>query len=137
MKIIFKALALFMVLISPYALAQGVDEMWEISGTMEMEGMKVPLPVTRTCMKKDTPAEPPTQENCRISNVAVSGNKTSWKVNCDEPDKMEGSGEITKTTDKMEGTVRLSSADGNMTMHYSGRRVGACTAVAVPSVKKK
>jgi hypothetical protein len=109
------------------ALAQPAGESWEMSTTMQMQGMTMPMPPNRICLKTGEAAPPPAEKNCKTTNVTVSGNTTSFKVVCGPPEPMEGSGEMTRKGDRMEGRYIMKSKDGEMTMLMSGRKVGACT----------
>jgi hypothetical protein len=111
---------------SPLA-AQAAGEQWEYTGTMEMMGMKMPMPPTKMCQKPDEAKTPPVQSNCTVSDVKVQGNTTSFKMMCGPPERMEGSGTTTRTADRLETTYRMKSADGEMTYNMSGKKTGACT----------
>ncbi len=106
--------------------AQTTGEQWEYTGTMEMMGMKMPMPPTKMCQKPDAAQTPPMQSNCKVSDVQVQGNTTSFKILCGPPEPMEGSGKTTRTADRLETTYRMKSADGEMVYNMSGKKTGAC-----------
>ena len=106
--------------------AQSAGEMWEYTGTMEMMGMKMPLPPTKMCQKPDAAKTPPVQNNCKVSDVQVKGNTTSYKILCGPPEPMEGTGSSTTTADKIDFTYRLKSPDGEMVTNMSGKKTGTC-----------
>ena len=107
--------------------AQAAGEQWEYTGTMEMMGMKMPLPPAKMCQKPDAAQTPPVQNNCKVSDVQKQGNTTSFKILCGPPEPMEGSGKTTRTGDRLDFTYRLKSADGEMVTNMSGKKTGACT----------
>jgi hypothetical protein len=113
--------------VSAHAYAQAVGESWEYTGTMEMAGMKMPMPPTRACTSMGETSAPPVDPRCTVSDVKTSGNRTSFRVVCGPPDPMEGSGESTRTGDRIESRYRLKSSGGEMVMAFSGRKLGACT----------
>lgn len=113
------------------ATAKKGDE-WETTSQMSMEGMPMQMPVTKLkiCAAKDR-AEPPGSENpqgnCKNLNMKRSGEKVTWDVQCTDPD-MTGAGEIIYTgKDSYTGTVKFTSADGNMTVKLTGRKLGECS----------
>jgi hypothetical protein len=57
----------------------------------------------------------------------MDGPKATWKITCDPPHAMTGTGEITRDGDAAyTGAMKFASADGNLTMKLDGRRVGEC-----------
>jgi hypothetical protein len=120
------------VAITPLAHAKGSDELWEMTFKMEMEGMPMSMPAqtSKVCMEagKAESAVPKGDSDCRMSNVKHSGSKTSFRMDCTQPEKMTGTGEITRTRDRMSGTISLKGDETNMKQTFSGRRVGSCDA---------
>ena len=118
--------------IAQHAYAQGKDELWEMTNKMEMEGMPMAMPAQtgKVCVEagKSEAAVSPGDSDCRTSGVKRSGNKTSFRMECTKPEKMTGTGEITRTQDRMSGTISLKGDDMNMKQTFSGRRIGNCDA---------
>lgn len=113
--------------------------MWEITVRMDMPGMPGGMPpqVVKQCLtQKDT--ENPQKitqgsqgaDNCQISNYQLKGNTASWDMACKGAEEMTGSGTITFGGDSYTGTTRMTMKSGgqphNMTMQYSGKRIGDC-----------
>lgn len=73
----------------------------------------------------------PKQQDCRITDVRRSGNRTTFTMVCESKDKITGTGDIEADANAYRGTMRLQGTmDGrpvNMTQNFSGRRIGACT----------
>lgn len=124
-------------LINPASvLAAGNDELWEVSTKMDMPGMPMAMPAqtVKVCMKKGNEKDPnialPKNEgqDCKMSDVKVSGNKTSWTTKCTGDNPMTGSGEITAGNGSYAGKMNMHSGDGDMTMAYEGKRIGTCRA---------
>jgi len=113
------------------ALAQGADELWEITAKMTMDGMSMPATLARVCQKKSDNI-PPAEKDCKISDVRTSGNRTTWRVECTGTDPMSGVGEITKGNGTYRGTVKMKAKaaddDSTAVMEYSGKLVGNCRA---------
>lgn len=107
--------------------AQTAGESWEYTGSMEMAGMKMPIPPTRACALPSETGAPPVDPRCKIIDFKASGNKTTFQVVCGPPDPMQGSGESTRTGDRIDSRYRLKSSEGEVVMTLSGRKVGTCT----------
>jgi Protein of unknown function (DUF3617) len=112
---------------------QGADNLWEVSTTMVMEGMRMPGPPTQVCAKAgQSDSMMPMQGDCQITDRNTVGNRTTFRVTCTGKDAMSGTGEITTARDSYQGIMRLSAkTDGettNMTTEYSGKLIGKCTA---------
>ena len=113
------------------ALAAGDDESWEMSVKMDMPGMAMPAMKHTSCLPKGGAYKPdsgPKDKNCQMTDVKVSGNTTSWKMQCAGKEPMTGSGEMTRTADTMNGTMKMNMQGMQMTQVMSGRRVGNCDA---------
>jgi len=111
---------------------QGPDNVWEVTSTMTMEGMRVPGPPTQVCAKAGENAPPPMQNDCQITDHKTTGNRTTFRVTCTGKEPMSGTGEMTTGPNSYQGIMRLSAKmDGettNMTTEYSGSLIGKCTA---------
>ena len=107
--------------------AQTAGESWEYTGSMEMGGMKMPIPPTRACALPGETGAPPMDPRCKITSLKASGNKTTFQVVCGPPEPMQGSGESIRTSDRIDSRYRLKSSNGEMVMTLSGRKVGTCT----------
>lgn len=138
----FKRIALFSLIfisllaLSFSALAGGPNlkpGKWEITTETEMVGMpmKVP-PVTHTqCITAEdlVPQSEGESNECKVSDVNVSGDTVSWKIVCSgQGGAMEGTGKITYSGDRMEGTMDMviKGAGMNVKNKISGRRIGDC-----------
>lgn len=66
-------------------------------------------------------------QKCETVSKKVSGNTVTWKISCqgeDGPTEMEG---VTKYTDSsMDSQVKMKSKHGEMNMHMTGKKLGAC-----------
>ncbi|MBI3222785.1 MAG: DUF3617 family protein [Nitrosomonadales bacterium] len=118
------------------ALAAGSDELWEVSSKMEMKGMPFAMPAqsNNVCIPKGQEKDPnrsvPNDKNCKMSDVKVSGNKMTWKMQCEGKDAMSGSGEMTYGPGTYSGKMNMHSKEGDMVMAYDGKRIGSCDAAA-------
>jgi hypothetical protein len=107
--------------------AANVDELWEITNSMEMQGMSIPASTQNSCIAKNQPYKPePEDKNCSVSDVRVSGNRTTWKMKCTGKDAMEGTGDMTKTASTLKGVMTMKTQGEQMTMKMSGRIIGKC-----------
>jgi hypothetical protein len=112
--------------------AGGTGDLWSVTTQMSMEGMPMALPsnTMKVCASKDW-TEPPggadERRKCTNSDFKVEGPKATWKTTCAGPPAMSGEGEIVRDgADAYNGTIKFTSADGNMTVKISGRRLGGC-----------
>ncbi len=115
------------------ALAAGDDESWEISTRMDMPGMAMPAVKHTSCLPRGGAYKPdggPKDKNCQMSDVRVSGYTTSWKMQCSGREPMTGSGEMTRTADSLNGTIKMNMQGMQVTQVMTGRRVGNCDAAA-------
>lgn len=109
-------------------------EYWEVTSTMEMPGMPFAMPPTTTkvCIPKgaeNNPEKTAGDKGCKMSDIKTVGNKTTWKARCDRGGEvMTGTGEQTTTPKGYDGKMHFSGKshgqDMNMTMAFSGKRVG-------------
>ncbi len=113
----------------------GPDELWDVTMKIEMVGMPMTLPAQtmQMCFKKDRRAEAaiPQQENCRTSDVRITGDRVRFKMVCTGDQPMTGTGDITSSATKYEGVMALKSTirgeEMEMSQKFSGRKVGTCT----------
>jgi hypothetical protein len=131
------AIAVAALAASAPALAQGKDDLWEVTMKMEMPGMPMAMPpqVHRVCVAKAHKDEDliPTRGNCRVLDSRRTGNKVSYRMSCTGDEPMEVSGETTYGSDtSYEGRMRMTSTSAGQSMEmaqtYSGKRVGGCVA---------
>ncbi len=106
-------------------------DLWDVTSEISMEGMPVKMPSQKNtvCASKNW-KEPPGAQNphqqCQISDLKSVGSKTTWKMQCSSS-TMTGDGEITRTSrDAYSGAIKMSSADGTVTIKLSGQKVGEC-----------
>ena len=118
------------------AVAQGKDDLWEVTTKMEMPGMPMAMPAQthRVCIAKGGKDDEyiPRRESCRVQESKRVGNKVTYKMVCTGKDAMTIAGETTFAATSYEGRMLMSGKmDGQsveMTQTYSGKRVGDCTA---------
>ena len=118
------------------AVAQGKDDLWEVTTKMEMPGMPMAMPAQthRLCIAKGGKDDEylPRRENCRVQESKRVGNKVTYKMVCTGKDAMTIAGETTFGATSYEGRMMMSGKmEGQsveMTQTYSGKRVGDCTA---------
>ena len=116
------------------ALAQGADDMYEITSRMEMPGMalSVPAQVVKLCVAKNGKDDEfiPRKSECKIVDSKRTGNKFTYKMACGGSDPATMDGEVVFGTGAYEGKMRMTMTKSNQTMQmtYSGQRIGSCTA---------
>lgn len=126
-------------LLIPCAQAQGTDEQWEVTMSMEMAGMpSMPAMTMKVCKPKDKGEESliPTEKDCKVLEQKRSGSKFSFRIQCDRKgETMIGTGETEYINkDSYRGTLRMTgTADGqkmDLKQSYTGKRAGTCSAEA-------
>ena len=128
--------ALVALAFAPLAVAQGTDDLYEVTVKMEMAGMPMQMPsmTQRTCVKKGASDADsvPHQDNCKVTDAMRSGNKLTFKMVCTGRDAMTGNGEFVYAGDGYSGMIRykgkMEGQDMEMAQTIAGRRVGACSA---------
>jgi hypothetical protein len=134
MKNLLSGMVLLGLMSSASVWATGSDELWEVSTKMEMPGMPFAMPAqtSKICMQKGHENDPnnavPKDKNqdCKMSDVKISGKKSSWKMKCEGEHPMTGSGEMTRGDGTYSGKMKTHSKEGDMTMAYDGKRIGTC-----------
>ncbi len=121
--------------VATMAVAQGPDELWEVTTKMEMSGMSMPGRTDKICkLKGDRDpsklGEKDKDSDCKMVDSKQSGNRSTWKIVCTKPEPMTGTGDMTHSGDKFDGTIKMSGkSDGEaytMTQVLSGKKVGSC-----------
>jgi hypothetical protein len=113
---------------------------WEITTQMDMANMPIKMRemkmtqcVTSEQLKDPTSALPTgsnaNNQSCRTTDYKVDGNKVTWKMVCTGfAQETTGTGELVSSGDSYVGTMNMTTAQGAMTMKYTGKRLGDCTA---------
>jgi hypothetical protein len=126
-RIVCSTLALAAALAGTRLAAQTTGEEWEYQGSMEMMGMKMPIPATKHCQQQaEQDMTPPVDSNCSVTDVRTEGDTTSFRIQCGPPAPMEGNGTTTRTDDHLESRYTLKSAEGEMSFAMTGRKLGNC-----------
>jgi hypothetical protein len=113
------------------------DGRWEVTTEMDMPGMPMKMPSTKTiqCVTKAQADDPnlsmpkgkqDKSDDCKVSDYKVAGNTVSWTMTCSGKDAMTGTGEITYAADTYDGWMKMKTGDHDMTMKYKGKRLGDC-----------
>jgi hypothetical protein len=132
------ALTAASLLVAATMFAQGPrrDGRWQVTIEMQMAGMTMPPQTATQCITPEDANDPQKAmpqggrgnpaTDCKISNYKVDGNKVTWSMACAR-DKMSGSGEFLYSGDTYTGTMKMNAEGQEMTMKYSGKRLGDCT----------
>lgn len=127
-----KLLTILSVLGAVGAYAAGTDELWEMTSSMEMPGMKMPGTKTTFCLAKGGQYKPesPKESNCQMLDMKTVGNTMQWKMRCTGKQAMEGVGEMTRTADTMTQKTTMTMGKTTMTTVSNSKRIGTCDAAA-------
>ena len=118
---------------STIALAEGPDELWEVTMKMEMAGMPaMPAQTSQVCKKKgdrdvSKMGAKEKDSDCKVVDSKQSGNKSTWKMVCTKPHAMTMVGDVTHNGDNYAGTMKVTGSDMDMTQNISGKKIGNCT----------
>ncbi|MCR4333317.1 MAG: DUF3617 domain-containing protein, partial [Sulfuricaulis sp.] len=114
-----KSAVIALCLISPLAAFSAPDtgELWQITTSMEMEGMPMAMPAqtSKACLPKDRKSDAaiPKDESCTTTDLRKSGSKTSYKIVCTGKNKMTGTGEFEDLgSDSYRGKMRMTGTMG-------------------------
>ncbi|TMH65487.1 MAG: DUF3617 family protein, partial [Betaproteobacteria bacterium] len=137
MKTIFALVAAFPL---AFAHAAGSDELWEVTSQMNMPGMPAGMGAQKhqVCTEKGDAKKAMSSkgsEKCKMTDFKQSGNKVTMTMAC--PD---GTAVVENTYNaahtEYNGTVKMTSKRGDMTMTMAGRKVGSCDAQAAKSERE-
>lgn len=123
------------------------DGNWQVTMEMEMPGMpqRMPPMTMMQCVTKEQAADPATAmpqgpggrgampADCKVSDYKLDGNKVSWSMKCEGQNAMSGTAEFTYEGDTFAGTMKMHNESGrggmpgDVTMKYTGKRLGDCT----------
>ena len=115
------------------AAAQGSGELWEI--TMNIPGMPAGMmPAQRVCQGDDperAAQQGPDKKDCKVTDRKQSGTRTTISMSCSDGTTMVIDQQFNAARTEFKSTMSMKSKrDGDMTMTQTGRKVGACDAVA-------
>ena len=126
--------AVLIALGSSTAFGEGSDDLWEMTMSMQSEGMTMPAMTQKICKKKGSmEADAPLEPDCKVTESKRSGARYTFSFACDGKDgKYTGSGETESLgKDSYRGKMKSSGVRHgekfDMTSAYTGKRVGACT----------
>ena len=150
MKSLRLAIVTFCVLFAVSLLAQGQMKpgRWEVTVQMDMPGLPVKMQPTKmtTCVTPEQAQTPGgtlsnpggrgrgSSDDCKVTDQKIDGNKVTWKMACTGAQAMTGDGELVFNGDSYTGKMNMNMPpQGQMTMQYTGNRIGDCTAEAKPT----
>jgi hypothetical protein len=123
--------------VSASVFAQGPrkDGRWEIKAEMSMPGMPMSMPpMTMThCVTKEQAENPEKYlpqgpgQKCSVSDFKMDGNKATWKMTCQGPEAMTGTGEIVYKEDTFDSVMNMEGQGHKMILKAIGKRLGDCT----------
>jgi len=113
------------------AAEQGAGDLWQVTSQMSMVGLPIQMPAqtSQVCSARNWTSAPSgsgPDTTCRNTEFSMSGNTANWKITCQNPPST-GIGQITRNgEDAYTGSIRFTSAQGQMTINLNGRKVGTC-----------
>jgi len=118
-----------------FVYAEGPDDLWEMTMSMQSEGMTMPAMTHKICKKKGAMEadNAPLEKDCKLTDSKRSGARYTFSFACDGKDgKYTGSGETeTLGKDAYRGKMKSSGVRNgekfDMSTAFNGKRVGTCT----------
>jgi len=115
------------------AAAQSKGELWEI--TMSMPGMPAGMvPPQRVCGGDDperAAKQDPNTRDCKVTDTKKSANRTTVTMSCKDGSTMVVDQQYNAGRTEFKSTMSTKGGkQGDMTMNVTGRKLGACDAVA-------
>lgn len=113
----------------------GSGDRYSVTSRIEMPGMPFQMPPQKTevCTSKQaaTASMVPKEDNCRVYDFKIVGQKSSYRIECTGKDAMTGEGEneqlgATAYRGSMRMKGKAEGEDVNIVMRYDGKRVGDC-----------
>lgn len=117
--------------------AQQKGEEWEWAMTVDMDGMKLPMPPTKSCVRPDEGYTPPVEKHCQMKDRKVSGSTTAFLIVCSPPTPGEMKGQFTRKGDRVEGRYTHTQGGDSMIVITNGRKLGACDPAQLPTGARK
>ncbi|ODU98307.1 MAG: hypothetical protein ABT20_18210 [Rubrivivax sp. SCN 70-15] len=109
------------------ALAAGMGgEEWDCAMSVEMQGMKMPMPGTKVCVRPEDGNAPPVEKHCELKEHRIVGGTTSFRIVCGPPEPGELKGQFTRRGDRVEGRYTMTQGSDTMTVVAVGTKLGAC-----------
>lgn len=125
-------LAFMLVLIPAVSQAADTGQLWEMTIQMNVAGMPAGMMQPRTqqvCQAKDfrNAHASDNKSKCTISNLKETPSRVTYDIRCEGKPPTTGKAEFNfeQNRQKVNGTMRMSSSDGDMTMKMSGRNLGS------------
>lgn len=124
-------LACSAVFLSSALAQQGSGIKYRVTNKMEMEGMPFAMPAqtSEVCGPKNESADSlvPRQDNCRVLDYKVAGNKSSFRMVCTGKDAMTGTGEFEMLgAQGYRGKMTMNADGEQMVFRFDGKRLGDC-----------
>lgn len=120
------------------------DEQWETTTSMQSSSFPMQMPPTtqKVCVPdgqydKSSEKMIPTENGCKVTSFKVSGNTSTFRVECPSP-KMVGDGSFTrKSATAFSGTIAMkgdfgTGTQGDMRMTFDSKKLGKCTTEKAP-----
>jgi len=119
--------------VAVFAASEMREGKWEITSKVEMPGMPMkmaPTVMTHCYTKEDVKDRKNVVSNknndCKVTDMKVSGNKVTWKMKCTGKSKGTFSGVTVFGSDYYNSTMNMQSEGYNMTTKVKARRIGNC-----------
>jgi hypothetical protein len=101
----------------------GAGELWEFTSVAERGGTETSTKgIRQVCRKPHSPIAGDISADCKVSDLKITGNKSSFKFVCPAFGGLQGSGEGSRTPDSYNGILSLNET----VMRQTGRRLGSC-----------
>lgn len=115
--------------------ASDIDELWKVTSKMMMPGLPFAMWASedKICVEVGDAKDPDKiipkylkDQECKMGDVRISGNHSSWIMNCGGKNPASGTGEMTLDDGTFKGKSIMQSMGTTFTLVYEGKLVGTC-----------
>ena len=132
-RILILSTSIMLSITEVFAVPNLQEGLWEISSTMQMEGMPFNMPEAsyKQCITEQdmVPQKEEPHQSCEVKEYRVTGDTVSWKTRCmASSGDTTSQGTITYQGDSFSGQITTtgSSMPSKMTQSLKGQRIGEC-----------
>ena len=107
--------------------------LWEITSTIEVPGMTVPMPAAKQaqCITGEdlVPRTQPQNDKCRMLESSTHGDTVTWVVKCESAGgTMTSKGKVVYQGDSFSGSIMTTGSQMPSAMNHkmTGKRIGDC-----------
>lgn len=130
-----RAAAVALLVLATGSVHAGTGNLYSVTTRMEMPGMPFQMPPrsVEVCGPKNAASEKmvPADENCRVEDFRVVGNRSTFRMVCTGENAMTATGEFEQLANdgyrgRMQSKMQMEGQSMDMTMTFEGRKIREC-----------